>query len=181
MKRIRNTTLIGLCALILAFSALAAEENPDSAWLSLDPSGYPVLEELDVEKGDTLVLHFMMKNAREVAHAFMVPLSYNDGVLRLLSASMDSTDFPEADHGAWQLVTKSEVERDTSKVMLYAFTISYAAGVPKGTHHLGRLIFEAVRPGRCIIDRTRFGYSGSVLYTNGPQAKDYIPNWRKVQ
>jgi hypothetical protein len=94
---------------------------------------------------------------------------------------MDTSMFPDAEKGAWTLSTKATVENDSSKLMLYAFTVSYASGVQTGLHHLGWIKFEAIDSGRCVIDRSRFGYSGSVLYTNGPQARDYVPNWQKIK
>jgi hypothetical protein len=167
--------------LTMSVRLLAEEANPDSAWLSLEVDGYPVLTELEVEKGDTVVLHFMMKNSSDVAHAYMVPLYYGDDKLRFVEAGMDTSTFPDVEKGAWTLSTKTVVENDSSKIMLYAFTVSYASGVQTGLHHLGWMRFEAIDSGRCVIDRSRFGYSGSVLYTNGPQARDYVPNWQKVQ
>ena len=145
VRTMRIYIAIGLWgSLMSGFPLLAEEANPDSAWLSLKIDGSPVLTELEVERGDTVVLHFMMKNAREVAHAFMVPLYYGDDKLKFLEAGMDTSSFPGAEKGAWQLTTKAVMQNDSAKVMLYAFTVSYDSGVPRGRHRLGWIKFEAV-------------------------------------
>ena len=80
MQIMRVYIAVCLCVMLTMSVRLRAEEaNPDSAWLSLEADGYPVLTELEVEKGDTVVLHFMMKNMLILVHH--LPQSRSQSVL----------------------------------------------------------------------------------------------------
>ena len=156
--------------------------NPDTAWLSLDPSGYPVLTQVEFFGGESKTLHMMMKNATADAHAIMYPLYYDTSALTLQHYCFDTSTFPTP--AAWYFFEKDTIMNDSGKVFLYAWTATYDFGVPAGLNHIGTVTFAGTIPTTdslvSVIDTCWYPPEGHLLYTNGPTATNYFPDWVPV-
>jgi PKD repeat protein len=157
-------------------------QNPDSAWLSLNPSGDPMLTELDLYGEESTELSMMMTNLSDSAHSVMYPLYYDVDRLELLDLSYDSSAFPVSP--AWNLFWFDTTAGDSGKLMIYGWTSLYSVGIPEGTHRIGLVDLQAVMPDSdsavCVIDTCMYPPAGHLYYTHGPSAGDYWPDWFPV-
>jgi PKD repeat protein len=158
--------------------------NPDSMWLSQDPSGYPMLLDLDVYGTESGELSMILKNAQDSAHSVMYPMTYDTSCLTLTSLEVDSSTFPFSDLGLWNIFENDTVINDSGKVMLFAYTITYAAGVPSGVNRVGTVEFQGNPPASdssmCVLDTCFYPPAGHMYYTYAPTGTDYWPSWEDV-
>jgi hypothetical protein len=159
------------------------DSQGDSAWLSLNSSGYPVLETLRIPpSGETIVLHMMMKNLGDTTHAVLYPLYYDPEVLDYHYTGMeyDSTTFPGSDLGIWMLLRRDTIFSDSGKLILMPWTTTYDYGIPLGTHHLSTMEFTVVEPDSSSIDTCHYVPESHLYYTNGRHAVDYGLEWTPI-
>jgi PKD repeat protein len=158
------------------------EPNPDSAWLSLDSSGYPKLMELSAYGGETVELSMMLKNASDTAHSVMYPVTYDTACFGLETLEFDTATFPLTP--VWTFFVRDTVVGDSGKVLLYAYTSVFAYGIPDGVNRIGVLELSSVTPSgdssMCVLDTCFYAPSGHLYYTDGVTAVDYWPDWVPV-
>jgi PKD repeat protein len=154
-------------------------QNPDSAWLSLDPSGDPMTTELALHGDESTELHMMIMNLSDSAHSVMYPLRYDVNHLEFVDLSCDTTAFPMP--LAWNIFEFDTICGDTGKLMIYGWTNVYSIGITPGVHRIGILELRAVMPDSdsltCVIDTCTYPPAGHLYYSNGPAAEDYWPDW----
>jgi hypothetical protein len=164
----------------------------DSAWLSLDESGYPKFEEIEIFEDTlgtpdtTFTMHFMFQNASDSGHAFMFPVGWPDYYFDLLDMEIDTTMFPDAGI-YWNLFELDTIHNDMEMLMFYGWTAVYDYGVAPGLHHMGEAtITSDVGTARDsvsetgAIDTVNFPPAGHLIYSHGPSAEDYWPEWLPV-
>jgi PKD repeat protein len=156
--------------------------NPDTAWLSEDPSGYPILRDLVIHGSGTAELGMFLKNAQDSAHSIMYPLCYDTSCLSLVDLAFDTSTFPIPI--VWNFFALDSVINDTGKLMLYAWTSVHTTGVPNGVNRIGRVDIQGNPPASdsvaCIIDTCSYPPQGHLYYTHAPSATDYWPDWVPV-
>ena len=183
----RNIVILGTVLVI----GTSFAQNPDSAWLSADSSGYPVLEFLEVEACDTVAVHLWLKNASDSAHAVIFPLCWPDDFFDLTGAMIDSSSFPEC-FICWNISLRDTLIGGIEMFMLYGYTAVYPYGIPPGLTHLGSIVLQAI-PGSgperdslwasdtSYVDTCFYPPGGHLMYTNAPHTTDYWPEWTPVE
>jgi hypothetical protein len=165
------------CQLELLFN------NPDTAWLSLDPSGLPILTEVDFMGSESKTFHVMLRNDSSIAHAIQYPLCYDTSALSLTDMEFDTTTFPT--HAAWSFFERDTVHDGMGKLMFYAWTSVPAFGMPTGLNRIGTFDMEGVAPDSdsvvTVVDTCFYPPAGHLYYTNGVTAEDMYPDWFPVQ
>jgi hypothetical protein len=168
--------IVGIVGILLLAAGMSVAQNPDSAWLSMDSLGYPVLTEHELDLADTVQLNAMLLNASDSLHAIMYPICYDIDHLELLDYSIDSAAFPTAP--AWTVYELDTIMNDSGKVFFYAFTPAYVLGIPEGTlSRIGYYHFSSVDYDTSAIDTCWYPPQGHLLYTDGRDAVDYFPDW----
>jgi hypothetical protein len=153
--------------------------NPDTAWLSLDPSGYPKLTELGLQGEQDLLLNLFLKNASDTAHSIMYPLTYDTSRLAINDMEYDTTSFPLPP--VWSFFELDTIVNDSGKLMFYAYASVFSFGMPPAVNRLGTVEFHVTPPGAdsavCIVDSCFYPPAGHLYYTYGTTATDYWPDW----
>jgi PKD repeat protein len=158
--------------------------NPDSAWLSVDPSGYPMLLDLDIHGSETVDLGMFLRNASDSAHSVMFPMWYDTSCLSLVSLDVDSSTYPFSDIGLWSFFENDTIVNDSGKVLLFAYTTTAVAGIPPGVNRVGTIDFQGIPPASdssvCVLDTCFYPPAGHLYYTDAPSSVDYWPDWIHV-
>jgi PKD repeat protein/endonuclease/exonuclease/phosphatase family metal-dependent hydrolase len=153
--------------------------NPDSAWLSLDPSGLPVLRDLEMFGEDTALIGMILLNGSDTAHSVMYPLTYDTSCLSLMSLEFDTTTFPLP--AVWTFYDRDTIIGDSGKVFLYAFTMVSQFGIPPAVNRIGTMELGAVPPETdssvCVLDTCFYPPQGHLYYSYAGTADDYWPEW----
>jgi hypothetical protein len=155
-------------------------EPPDSAWLSTDASGDTILNEHSVDLDYDVTYHFILSNNYDTAHAIMYPVCYDTAYFELLDLSIDSSAFPLSEYFVWNFFEEDTIENDSGKVMFYAWTANYSAGVPFGRTHIGTATFDPKVTGQFTVDTCFYPPQGHLYYTDGRSGDDYWPIWYPV-
>jgi PKD repeat protein len=150
----------------------------DTAWLSSDVSGDPILEEYEAWLDEEATVHFMLTNGSDTAHSVMFPVCYDTSHFELQSLRMDSAAFPMP--ATWNFFENDTIHNGTGKVMLFAWTSVYAFGIPPGRNHVGTGMFTARDTGSFVMDTCLYPPVNHLNYANGPTATDYWPRWYPV-
>jgi PKD repeat protein len=158
-----------------------APPSPDSAWLSLDPSGLPILAHLTVNGDESKVIGMILKNASDSAHSVMFPVWYDTSCLDLVSLDVDSSTYPFSDIGLWTFFERDTVMNDSGKVLLFAYTTTSVAGFAPGLHRVGTVEFQGIPPAsdssECVLDTCFYPPAGHLYYTDARSSVDYWPEW----
>jgi hypothetical protein len=161
----------------LKLNYIHATQPADSAWLAQDATGDPVLSSYQTAVGAEAELHMILSNGSDTAHSVMFPVCYDTGYFDLVSVLVDSSALPMSEYGVWNIFERDTVENDSGKAMLYAWTATYAAGIPTGRSHLGTLTLTATDTGSTVVDTCLYPPQNLLIYTHGPTASDYWPIW----
>jgi hypothetical protein len=157
------------------------KDPTDDAWISLDPSGDPMLIELSADTGGTYELHFMLRNNSDTAHSIVFPVSYETRWMDVTSAGFDTTTYPTP--SVWSFVIGDTVVNDTGRLSFCAFTTVLDQGIPPGleSRRIGSAAFEASGCGwTSAIDTCHFDGHGSLSYENGSTGEEFVPSWQFV-
>jgi hypothetical protein len=164
--------------------------NPDSAWLSLDESGFPVFDSIEIFEGTpdtTFTMHFYYQSLSDSGHAFMFPIGWPTEYFDLEDYALDSTMFPGYDLGFWTFFERDTVIDSVDMMFFYGWTALYDYGVPPSVNHMGWATLTTVDVMRQdtfevgAIDTVLYPPQGRLVYSNGPNAHDYWPEWTPVE
>jgi PKD repeat protein len=147
----------------------------DSAWLSMNASGDPILTEFETGLSSEPVFHFILANGSDTAHSVTFPVSYDTDYFDLLSLDIDSSSFPMP--ATWNFFENDTIHGGMGKVMLFAWTSVYAFGLPPGRSDIGTATFSAQDTGSFVMDTCFFPPANHLNYAYGPTATDYWPIW----
>ena len=153
-------------------------EHLDTAWVSLDPSGFPILRGIEVQGAEEIELSFILMNVTDTAHAFTYPIYYDTSALELQDYNVDTMTLPLS--VVWTISERDTIENDSGKVFFYAYTTLYPYGIPPGIHRMGRAVFSGnynIDTLFTMIDTCFYPPGGHLYYTDGVAPIDYFPKW----
>jgi hypothetical protein len=150
-------------------------QNPDSAWLSQHISGYPKLSSYELSIDSSAEFNMMLKTASDSAASVMFPLYYDPNEIQLLAFEKDTMSFPFP--VGWNFFEKDTIFNDSGRFMIYAWTSAYTISIPPGVHRIGTFSIQALDSAETEIAPCWYPPSGQLIYSHGPSATDYYPDW----
>jgi hypothetical protein len=165
---------------VFAVPVSLIKELTDDAWLSSDPSGEPILIDLELTYLDTFEFHLMLRNYSDTAHAVVFPICYDANGLYLDSYEFDVSTFPEP--SSWNFSIEDTIIADSGKLSFYAWTTLSDIGIPNGleNHRIATADFVVTDITDGIIDTCYYSGHGSLSFYNVPHGTFYHPHWQPV-